>query len=136
VPDPVGAAKAPAPKPKAPAAPKAEGNGEATETAAPAKPKKPKKEKEENGKKASKGKNRVAVLEALAEAGKSGFTRNELSETTGIKKGWAKLLGAPSKGNPGGLEGEGLVQSEKDESRRGLVYIITPEGRAWLKENK
>lgn len=77
---------------------------------------------------------KLRVLEALAAAPK-GLTRSGLREKTGWLKGWSRRLGAPTKGTPGGMEGEGLVESALYENTRELVYIITPAGRKFLKKN-
>jgi DNA-binding MarR family transcriptional regulator len=71
--------------------------------------------------------NTVKVLTVLKKHPK-GLTRSELSEKTEINKGWAKLLGAPTKGAEGGLEGAGFVSSEKDEEKKGFVYKVTSKG--------
>lgn len=81
--------------------------------------------------------NERKVLEVLAKS-KRALSRNELSEATGIVKGWAKMLGAATKAEEQGfgdqtLEGRGLVESEKpEEGERGFRYSITPKGRALL----
>jgi DNA-binding MarR family transcriptional regulator len=75
---------------------------------------------------------KVRVLEALAAAEPEGLTRTELAEQTGINKGWAKLLGAPTKGETNGMEGAGLVKSHKHEGERSLRYTITAAGKKAL----
>lgn len=74
----------------------------------------------------------IRVLQALRDGGK--MTRNDLSESTGISKGWAKLLGTKEGGHDGSLEGLGFVKrvdSPKDEKPK-LTYVITAEGKKAL----
>lgn len=75
---------------------------------------------------------KVKVLEALVSAEPEGLTRTELAEQTGINKGWAKLLGAPTKGGTNGMEGAGLVKSHKHEGERSMRYTITAAGKKAL----
>jgi hypothetical protein len=77
--------------------------------------------------------NKVKVLTLLAKT-PAGMTRTEMSEATGIVKGWTKMLGAVTLGAPatGTLEGDGLVRSEEVEDQRGRVYTITPAGKKAL----
>ncbi|MCI0705466.1 MAG: DUF4364 family protein [Planctomycetia bacterium] len=77
--------------------------------------------------------NKILVLETLAKA-KDGMTRAQLSKATEIQKGWAKLLGAVTLGEPaeGTLEGDGYVKSAEVEGVRGLVYTITAKGKKAL----
>jgi hypothetical protein len=75
---------------------------------------------------------KVKVLEALVSAEPEGLTRTELAEQTGIVKGWAKLLGAPTKGGTNGMEGAGLVKSHKHEGERSMRYTITAAGKKAL----
>lgn len=70
----------------------------------------------------------IKVLTLLSKA-PNGLTRKAMIEKTGIQKGWAKLLGAPTKGNPGGLEGKGLVKSSRTEGDAKITYVITAAGR-------
>lgn len=76
-------------------------------------------------------KNKTKVLQALSET-KDGLTRSQMSELLNIHKGWAKLLGAYTKG-AGGMEAEGLVASRKIDGVKGIVYVITDQGRKALK---
>lgn len=76
-------------------------------------------------------KNKIRVLEALADR-KEGLTRTQLSQLLNIQKGWAKLLGAYTKGEKSGMEGEGLVASKMIDSVKGAVYVITPHGKKML----
>lgn len=75
---------------------------------------------------------KVRVLEALVAAEPEGLTRTELAEQTSINKGWAKLLGAPTKGGTNGMEGAGLVKSHKHEGERSMRYTITAAGKKAL----
>jgi endonuclease YncB( thermonuclease family) len=69
------------------------------------------------------------ILTTLAKNSKP-LTRKQLVEKTGIKAGWSKLLGAPTKGvAPESLEGRGLVKSESQEGVTGVMYSITAAGR-------
>ena len=72
----------------------------------------------------------VRVLHLLSQA-EGGLNRAQLAAKTGVKRGWSKLLGAPTKegGANTGLEGRGLVRSAVTEGTRGLVYTITTAGR-------
>jgi chromosome segregation and condensation protein ScpB len=78
---------------------------------------------------------KVRVLGLLAKTPR-GLTRAQLAEKTGIQKGWAKLLGAPSKGKPvkGTLEGDGYVESREpqEDEGRSMVYNITHKGKQAL----
>lgn len=96
---------------------------------------KPAKKKVAKGKKAPKEKgelstNKRLILETL-NRNSNGLTRAQLAEKTEITKGWAKYLGAATKGDPeaGTLEGDGLVKSQDIEGTRGMVYTITAAGR-------
>ena len=93
----------------------------------------PAKTKPDAGSKGGLSNNKVKVLTLLAKA-KQPMTRSEMAEKTGIAKGWAKLLGAVTKGDAeaGTLEGDGLVRSEKVEGEAGLRYTITAAGRKLL----
>lgn len=80
----------------------------------------------------------IKVLKAL-KGGKE-LTRAELTEKTGIAKGWAKLLGAATKDGDwaeNSMEGMGLVKSgEAQEGKRGLAYTITAKGTKALETAK
>jgi hypothetical protein len=75
----------------------------------------------------------VRVLHLLSKS-EGGLTRTQLAAKTGVKRGWSKLLGAPTKegGSSRGLEGRGLVRGSVAEGVRGLVYTITAAGRKEL----
>lgn len=78
---------------------------------------------------------KLKVLKELNKAGDRGLTRAELAERTGINKGWAKMLGAVTKGDAasGTLEGDGYVRSEPAaEGERGIRYYITAKGKKAL----
>jgi hypothetical protein len=71
----------------------------------------------------------LVVLGLLAKA-PNGLTRGQLATSTGMAKGWSKLLGAATKGADRGLINKGLVKAElnKEEGRE-IKYLITPAGR-------
>lgn len=103
------------------AIPKADSNGQEAPT----------KSKHPSGLSESK----LKVLRELNRAGDRGMTRTDLGDRTGIKKGWAKLMGAVTKGTPaeGTLEGDGYVRSQPaDEGERGIRYYITKKGKSIL----
>jgi hypothetical protein len=71
---------------------------------------------------------------------KKPMTRGEMSEKTGIQKGWAALLGPTSKGGDSdnwdeGLEARKLVKSSVEEGVRGFQYQITKSGVEVLKKH-
>lgn len=77
------------------------------------------------------------TLAQLAKAGDKGLTRPELTELTGITKGWSAILGAVSKGILGdneGLVARGLVRYVPAAEAGGKLasYAITDAGRAAL----
>lgn len=84
--------------------------------------------------------NQMKTLECLED--NVAKTRATMTAETGIQKGWAKLLGAATKGAPTAdtLEGMGLVKSEKLEAQGegdektpgGLYYTITKAGHKEL----
>lgn len=77
------------------------------------------------------------TLRALKGTSKSKtLTRKQLAAKTGKKKGWARLLGAASKGKPakGTMEGNGLVASVREG--RTFSYFITPAGTKALAEHE
>lgn len=75
--------------------------------------------------------NQVLILQALKDGRPR--TRAELSEKTGIKKGFSKLLGTQEGGHPDALEPKGYVKSSPpEEGERGMTYTITAKGKAAL----
>jgi len=101
---------------------------------APKAPKPPKVEKV----KAELSGNAIKILKALKNTTSSGkkLNRMELVEKTSIANGWAKMLGAPTKENVGGLEGSGHVKSSKLEGEKVLSYYITEKGLKSLESVK
>ena len=85
--------------------------------------------------KRSKQSSAERILDALNNS-PSGLDRNGLREATGIQKGYSKLLGSPTKDDVGGMEGDGLVKSQKIEGTRSLVYVITAKGKKLLESMK
>ncbi len=74
----------------------------------------------------------IRVLQAMSSGSK--VTRADLSEATGISKGWAKILGTREDPIEGSLEGMGLVRKvdpPKDEKQI-LTYVITADGKKML----
>jgi hypothetical protein len=71
---------------------------------------------------------------ALVGSGHAGLTRKQLHSRTGQAKGWAALLGAPTRqgGQAGasGLQARGLVACQQQGGV--LVYWLTPAGQAAL----
>lgn len=79
--------------------------------------------------------NQVKILDALSKQDE--MTRKDLEAATGIVKGYAALMGSPTKEIGGGtLEGRKLVHSGKHEGARGLHYTITAAGRKELEKAK
>lgn len=84
--------------------------------------------------------NEIKVLQCLEDNGE--MSRAELTDATGIQKGWAKLLGSPTKEiKEDSLEGRKLVKhskyepqegDEKHGKRAGFVYDITATGKKAL----
>lgn len=78
------------------------------------------------------------VLTALKNtASGKGLTRAQLSEKTGINKGWSRILGAYTKDDGGAnadnsMTGLGLVSSQKMEGEP-VSYYITAKGKKALK---
>lgn len=73
----------------------------------------------------------IRTLEALSD-GKA-KTRKDLSEETGIMKGWSKLLGTKEGNHEDALEPKGYVKTTvPQEGERGLKYTITPAGKQAL----
>jgi hypothetical protein len=74
---------------------------------------------------------------ALVGSGHAGLTRKQLHTRTGQAKGWAALLGAPTRagGQAGaaGLQARGLVACQQQGGV--LVYWLTPAGQAALAAN-
>lgn len=84
--------------------------------------------------------NDIKVMRCLRDAGKP-VTRAYMQEVTGIQKGYAALLGSPTKEiKPDTLEGRKLVKSEKHEAQgegdnktpAGFYYHITKSGASAL----
>lgn len=81
----------------------------------------------------------VKTLTALAKV--ESANRDKLRATTGVQKGWSKILGASSKedfGSTGSdsLCGRGLVKVLQIEGDRQYHYAITPAGRKALEKAK
>ena len=73
----------------------------------------------------------VKILQAL-KSGKA-MSRADLSEATGIGKGWSKLLGNKEGTHEDALESRGFIKSEvPPEGERGLRYKITGPGKQAL----
>lgn len=74
----------------------------------------------------------IKVLQTLRDAGVA-MTRKELAESTGIEKGWSKILGTKDGGNEEALGPIGYVLSvEPKEGERGMKYKITAAGKQAL----
>jgi hypothetical protein len=78
------------------------------------------------------------VLAFLAGA-KGPATRNELSQATGMEKGWSELLGAATREGlgvqGGGLEGRGLNEClGRQVGGKSLLYTITGAGRKAIEQ--
>lgn len=91
----------------------------------------PKTAEKEVLKKNSLNGSQVKILSALKDGKQR--TRAELSELTGIRKGWSKLLGNKEGTHENGLEAKSLVKSfVPQEGERGLKYAITGAGKQAL----
>lgn len=84
--------------------------------------------------------NEAKILAALKGTSKDNkmLDRNQLIAKTGINGGWAKTLGAVTKGEADStsLEGRGLVCSYKTTDVRTLQYYITAKGLKVLEASK
>lgn len=82
----------------------------------------------------------LAVLKTLVASGGGPCTRQaDFVPVTGLAKGWARLMGAPTK-RPvvsDTMEGRGLVVSEvvTTEQGREILYWITEKGRRLLADS-
>ena len=73
----------------------------------------------------------IKTLDALKDGNPQ--TRAELSESTGIAKGWSKILGTKEGGHEDALEPKGYVKSSvPPEGERGLRYTISARGKQAL----
>lgn len=73
--------------------------------------------------------NEIKIMGALRVGGT--MDRAQLSEATGIAKGWSKTLGAATSAegvSPDSLEGRGFITSSKVEGVRRIQYTITATG--------
>jgi DNA-binding MarR family transcriptional regulator len=73
--------------------------------------------------------NQVKILQALLAAKSKELTRAELSKSTGVAKGFSRLLGQIETPVSDSLKAKGLVKDAQYEGSRHVVYSLTAAGK-------